>query len=41
MTMFSVLLPVALMLGKALVDIFIDDKTNGSESLSMCWAHRW
>ncbi len=26
MTMFSVLLPVALMLGKALVDIFIDDK---------------
>jgi GntP family gluconate:H+ symporter len=27
-TLFSVLLPVALMLGKALVDIFIDDKTN-------------
>ena len=27
-TMFSVLLPVALMLGKALVDIFIDDETN-------------
>lgn len=26
-TLFSVLLPVALMLGKALVDIFIDDKT--------------
>ena len=26
MTMFSVLLPVALMLGKALVDIFIDDE---------------
>jgi len=26
-TMFSVLLPVALMLGKALVDIFIDDST--------------
>ena len=26
-TMFTVLLPVALMLGKALVDIFIDDKT--------------
>ncbi|MFI5508385.1 GntP family permease [Mycobacterium sp. NPDC051804] len=28
MTMFSVLLPVALMMGKALVDIFIDDETN-------------
>jgi GntP family gluconate:H+ symporter len=27
-TLFSVLLPVVLMLGKALVDIFIDDKTN-------------
>jgi GntP family gluconate:H+ symporter len=27
-TLFSVLLPVALMLGKALVDIFIDAKTN-------------
>ena len=27
-TMFSVLLPVGLMMGKALVDIFIDDKTN-------------
>jgi GntP family gluconate:H+ symporter len=27
-TMFSVLLPVALMMGKALVDIFIDDSTN-------------
>jgi GntP family gluconate:H+ symporter len=27
-TLFSVLLPVGLMLGKALVDIFIDDKTN-------------
>lgn len=27
MTMFSVLLPVVLMLGKALVDIFIDDKS--------------
>jgi GntP family gluconate:H+ symporter len=26
-TMFSVLLPVALMMGKALVDIFIDDKS--------------
>ena len=26
-TLFSVLLPVALMLGKALVDIFIDDET--------------
>ena len=28
MTMFSVLLPVGLMMGKALVDIFIDDETN-------------
>ena len=28
MTMFSVLLPVALMMGKALVDIFIDDEGN-------------
>ena len=28
MTMFSVLLPVALMMGKALVDIFIDDESN-------------
>ena len=28
MTMFSVLLPVALMMGKALVDIFIDDENN-------------
>ncbi|MBS1693512.1 MAG: gluconate transporter [Actinobacteria bacterium] len=28
MTMFSVLLPVALMMGKALVDIFIDDEAN-------------
>ena len=28
MTMFSVLLPVALMMGKALVDIFIDDEDN-------------
>ena len=28
MTMFSVLLPVGLMMGKALVDIFIDDKAN-------------
>jgi GntP family gluconate:H+ symporter len=28
MTLFSVLLPVALMMGKALVDIFIDDKTH-------------
>ncbi|MCE5291771.1 MAG: GntP family permease [Nocardiaceae bacterium] len=28
MTMFSVLLPVALMLGKAIVDIFIDDQKN-------------
>ncbi|AQA04989.1 gluconate transporter [Mycobacterium sp. MS1601] len=27
-TLFSVLLPVALMMGKALVDIFIDDKSN-------------
>jgi GntP family gluconate:H+ symporter len=27
-TLFSVLLPVVLMLGKALVDIFIDDKSN-------------
>ncbi|WP_454790171.1 GntT/GntP/DsdX family permease [Mycolicibacterium lutetiense] len=27
-TMFSVLLPVALMMGKALVDIFVDDKTH-------------
>ena len=27
-TMFSVLLPVGLMMGKALVDIFIDDKAN-------------
>jgi gluconate:H+ symporter, GntP family len=27
-TMFSVLLPVGLMMGKALVDIFIDDETN-------------
>jgi gluconate:H+ symporter, GntP family len=27
-TMFSVLLPVALMMGKALVDIFIEDSTN-------------
>ncbi len=27
-TLFSVLLPVALMLGKALVDIFVDDETN-------------
>ena len=27
-TLFSVLLPVGLMMGKALVDIFIDDKTN-------------
>lgn len=27
-TLFSVLLPVALMMGKALVDIFIDDETN-------------
>lgn len=27
-TMFSVLLPVALMMGKALVDIFIDDENN-------------
>jgi GntP family gluconate:H+ symporter len=27
-TMFSVLLPVGLMMGKALADIFIDDKTN-------------
>ena len=27
-TMFSVLLPVVLMMGKALVDIFIDDETN-------------
>jgi GntP family gluconate:H+ symporter len=27
-TMFSVLLPVALMMGKALVDIFIDDETH-------------
>ena len=27
-TLFSVLLPVALMMGKALVDIFIDDKNN-------------
>jgi GntP family gluconate:H+ symporter len=27
-TMFSVLLPVALMMGKALVDIFIDDEAN-------------
>jgi len=27
-TLFSVLLPVVLMLGKALVDVFIDDKTN-------------
>ena len=27
-TMFSVLLPVGLMMGKALVDIFIDDKGN-------------
>ena len=27
-TMFSVLLPVGLMMGKALVDIFIDDSTN-------------
>ena len=28
MTMFSVLLPVGLMMGKALVDIFIDDENN-------------
>ena len=28
MTMFSVLLPVGLMMGKALVDIFIEDETN-------------
>ena len=28
MTMFSVLLPVVLMMGKALVDIFIDDENN-------------
>ncbi len=28
MTLFSVLLPVALMMGKALVDIFIDDEDN-------------
>jgi gluconate:H+ symporter, GntP family len=28
LTMFSVLLPVALMMGKALVDIFIDDENN-------------
>ena len=28
MTLFSILLPVVLMLGKALVDIFIDDKKN-------------
>ncbi len=28
MTMFSVLLPVGLMMGKALVDIFIDDESN-------------
>ncbi|MGV0812748.1 gluconate:H+ symporter [Mycolicibacterium boenickei] len=27
-TMFSVLLPVALMMGKALVDIFVDDESN-------------
>ncbi len=27
-TIFSVLLPVALMMGKALVDIFVDDKTH-------------
>ncbi|CDO29826.1 gluconate transporter [Mycobacterium vulneris] len=28
LTMFSVLLPVALMMGKALVDIFVDDKSH-------------
>ena len=28
MTMFSVLLPVGLMMGKALVDIFIEDEGN-------------
>jgi GntP family gluconate:H+ symporter len=28
-TLFSVLLPVGLMMGKALVDIFIDDESNG------------
>jgi GntP family gluconate:H+ symporter len=33
MTMSSVLLPVALMMGKALADIFIDDKTNVSRQV--------
>jgi GntP family gluconate:H+ symporter len=32
-TMFSVLLPVALMMGKALADVFIDDKTNVARQL--------
>ena len=33
-TLFSVLLPVVLMLGKALVDIFVDDETNWCERFS-------
>ncbi len=41
MTMFSVLLPVALMMGKALVDIFIDDEENLLRfRLSTRWAAR-
>ena len=41
-TLFTVLLPVALMLGKALVDIFIDDKTQlfrriFEPSVPRCW----
>ena len=40
-TLFSVLLPVALMLGKALVDIFIDDDSSGCARSSTAWAPRW
>ena len=41
-TLFTVLLPVVLMLGKALVDIFIDDKTQWFRQIfdivgTRCW----
>lgn len=39
-TIFSVLLPVALMMGKALVDIFIADEDTCCDRPSTCWATR-
>ena len=38
--MFSVLLPVALMMGKALVDIFIEDENNPLRATFDVWADR-